>query len=137
MISQLKLNRAWIYSGLNPLPMQMQHIERNVFEANDLDVIGTMSSKQIAVLFKAAHESFMDAKQLADASIEDDCVWIGGDVQKLIPVHVLQKLACTEQWVEIENPHYGKVFTAVSSKPDMRKTIKEKKVFWHLDKVED
>lgn len=67
-----------------------QHILKNLDA--DSEVLATLTAKQLAAVLNVADRSYHDGKASCKAEIADDCIWIGGQVQKLIPLKALEKL---------------------------------------------
>lgn len=92
----IKFNRAWEKAGIPDMPMVRRHILQNLkkVDAN----IDKLSSTELAYIIKALHIGYKDAqgRQQADYMSDMDCVWVGGDVQKMIPVKALQNLEIKE-----------------------------------------
>jgi hypothetical protein len=112
MISNKKLNRAFELASIAAMPTVREHILKNLMATMSPAVVATMTSKQIAEVIKAADYAWHDGKSCAGASIEDDCVWVGGDIQKLIPLKILRDHLEVGVSVkaELKNHHYGQVF---------------------------
>ena len=67
-----------------------QHILKNM--QDDDAVLSTLTAKQLAAVINVANRSYHDGKASCKAEIADDCIWIGGQMQKLIPLDILNKI---------------------------------------------
>ena len=95
-MTNTKLNRAFKIANISNMPTVRAHIIKNIEASTDADILKTMTSKQLAMVMAAANKSWHDGKAHAGAAIEDDCVWLGGEIQKLIPLHIITKLYKTK-----------------------------------------
>lgn len=139
IISTKKLTRAFSIAGIPNMPEVRKHITRNI-NATSSEVMAKMTSKQIAEVIKASNFAWHDGKSCAGASIEDDCLWVGRDIQKLVPLRILRdhlEVGVISK-VELKNPHFGQVFNGVYSyiphpftreDTDTRKTITDYQSF--------
>lgn len=96
----LKIERAFTKAGIPEMPMVRRHILANLrkVEAN----LDRLTSTEIAYIIKGLHIGFHDGKASAKAECLDDCVWIGGDVQQLIPLAALQSIKVTKSTKPVE-----------------------------------
>lgn len=94
-----KIERAFELANCFKGTATKQHILKNM--SADSDILSTLTAKQLAAVINVANRSYHDGKSSCGASIEDDCVWIGKSVQKLIPLKALEALVITES-VELE-----------------------------------
>lgn len=91
----IKISRAFEKAGIPNMPMVRRHILDSLNKVGaDLD---KLSSREISYIIKGLHIGYHDAKsrQQADYMADMDCVWIGGEVQKLIPIPALKSLDIT------------------------------------------
>ena len=92
----LKIERAFTKAGIPEMPMVRRHILANLRKVEaDLDCL---TSTEIAYIIKGLNIGYHDAKgnQKADYMADMDCVWIGGEVEKLLPIEVLKAITITE-----------------------------------------
>lgn len=112
----IKITRAFEKAGIPNMPMVRRHILDNLEKVGaDLD---KPSSTEIGCIIKGLHIGYHDAKgrQHADYMADMGCVWIGGEVQKLIPIDALKSIDITEHYERINNQnwkitHYKMDFT--------------------------
>lgn len=96
----LKIERAFKKAGIPDMPMVRRHILENLKKAGaNLD---KLSSTEIGYIIKGLHIGFHDGKANAKAECLDDFVWIGGDVQQLIPIAALQSIKVTKSTKPVE-----------------------------------
>lgn len=98
----IKIDRAFEKAGIPNMPMVRRHILDNLRKVGaDLD---KLTSTEIGFIIKGLHIGFHDAKnrQEADLMSDMDCVWVGADVQKLIPLEVLRQMTITDGKKEID-----------------------------------
>ena len=98
----IKIDRAFEKAGILNMPMVRRHILYNLRKVGaDLD---KLTSTEIGFIIKGLHIGFHDAKnrQEADLMSDMDCVWVGADVQKLIPLEVLRQMTITDGKKEID-----------------------------------
>ena len=96
----LKIERAFKKAGIPDMPMVRRHILENLKKVGaNLD---KLSSTEIGYIIKGLHIGFHDGKANAKAECLDDCVWIGGDVQQLIPIAALQSIKVTKSTKPVE-----------------------------------
>lgn len=50
-----------------------------------------LTSKQIAIIMKCINVSYHAKSKKNEVSLEDDCIWIGKDINKLIPLHKIKE----------------------------------------------
>ena len=101
----IKIQRALTKAGIPDMPMVRKHIMQNLEQVGaDLD---KLSSTELGYIIKALHIGYHDAKgsQQADYMADMDCVWVGGDVQKLIPLQALRDMQITTCAEEPVKPH--------------------------------
>ena len=93
-MTPLKINRAFNYAGVPDMPMTRRHIMRNIQEHTDPAVLATLTAKQLAALITAANTSCHDGRaSKGDVELCDgDAVWIGLNVQKMIPLEDLRSM---------------------------------------------
>lgn len=98
----IKIDRAFEKAGIPDMPMVRRHILDNLrkVEAN----LDKLTSTEIGFIIKGLNIGFHDAKnrQEADLMSDMDCVWVGADVQKLIPLEVLRQMTIMDGKKEIE-----------------------------------
>ena len=79
-----------------------QHIIKNM--SADHEILSTLTAKQLAAVINVANRSYHDGKSSCGAPIEDDCVWVGKSVKKLIPLKALELMTIDEK---MEFDHAG------------------------------
>lgn len=98
----LKIERAFTKAGIPEMPMVRRHILANLNKVEaDLD---RLTSTEIAYIIKGLNIGYHDAKNSQKADYMDDmgCVWIGGNVQQLIPLAALQSIKVTKSTKPVE-----------------------------------
>lgn len=96
----LKIERAFKKAGIPDMPMVRQHILENLEKVGaNLD---KLSSTEIGYIIKGLNIGFHDGKASAKAEYVDDCFWIGGDVQQLIPIAALKSIKVTKSTKPVE-----------------------------------
>lgn len=98
----IKIDRAFEKAEIPDMPMVRRHILENLRKVGaDLD---KLTSTEIGFIIKGLNIGYHDAKnrQEADLMSDMDCVWVGADVQKLIPLEVLRQMAITDVKKEID-----------------------------------
>lgn len=94
----IKMERAFKKAGISEMPMVRRHIMDNLTKVGaDLE---KLSSTQIGDIIKALNIGYHDAKghQEADYMSDMGCVWIGGDVQKIIPIDALKSIETNKHY---------------------------------------
>lgn len=98
----IKIDRAFEKAEIPDMPMVRRHILENLRKVGaDLD---KLTSTEIGFIIKGLNIGYRDAKnrQEADLMSDMDCVWVGADVQKLIPLEVLRQMTITDVKKEID-----------------------------------
>jgi hypothetical protein len=88
-----KLNRAFVLAGVT-MPTVRTHIERTL--ATQAATLADLTSKQLAGVIKLANAAYHDGRSSTLASVVDDAVWIGGGVDKLLPLAALKAIDIAE-----------------------------------------
>lgn len=91
-MNSLKIKRAFEKAQIPNMPMVRRHILENLEKVGaDLD---KLTSTELGYIIKALDVGYKDAKgrQEADYMADMGAVWIGGDVQKLIPIDALKAI---------------------------------------------
>lgn len=88
-MTPLKLKRAFLLAGVT-MPTVRAHIERNLLAV--ATGLQDCTAKQLATIIGIHHTAYMQGRATCQASVEDDAVWIGAGVDKLIPLAALKKI---------------------------------------------
>lgn len=88
-----KIERAFIFASVFKGEATRAHILKNM--EDDAKVLSTLSAKQLTAVINVANRSYHDGKS-GGVSVEDDCVWIGLNIQQLIPIKALEALEIKE-----------------------------------------
>ncbi|RPD86289.1 hypothetical protein EGK75_09210 [Neisseria weixii] len=102
----IKISRAFEKAGIPNMPMVRRHILDSLKKTGaDLE---KLSSTEISYIIKGLHIGYHDAKgsQQADYMADMDCVWIGGGVEKLIPIPALKSIETTVTYEKINNQNW-------------------------------
>ncbi|MDR2837763.1 MAG: hypothetical protein LBV49_04220 [Azonexus sp.] len=93
MVSDRKQRAAFSVAGIRNMPMVRQHIWANVTAAVSMDVLASMTSRQIGAVIAAAHRSYHNGRASTGAEITDcGAIWIGGDINRLIDLDDIRGL---------------------------------------------
>jgi len=92
-MTPLKLNKAFTLAGIT-MPGVRAHIERNLTAATG--GLEGCTAKQLAVVIGIHHTAYMQGRASCAADVQDDAVWIGSGVDKLIPLEALKKIKITK-----------------------------------------
>lgn len=98
----LKIERAFKKAGIPEMPIVRRHILVNLAKVGaDLD---KLTSTEIGFIIKALHIGYHNAKgsQEADYMADMGCVWIGGEVQKLLPIEAIKSIRIIKESKPIE-----------------------------------
>lgn len=85
-----------------------RELVKDVVDATKPRALASLGVNQLAMLLDvAAHCWWQGRKSVEnDAAIRDDHLWVGGDIQRLIPLHLIRRLEFIERmWIE-GNPDY-------------------------------
>lgn len=75
-----------------------RHILANLTgNPDDTAVLQTLTAKQLTAVINVANYSYHDGQTRCKAKVEDDCLWIGGEVNKLIPLEALSNIQVTKK----------------------------------------
>lgn len=90
---RIKIERAFAKTQIPNMPMVRRHIMRSLEQVVGTD-IDKLSSTELGRIIKALHLAYHDGKGVCQAEYmaDMDCVWVGGDVQKLIPLQDLRNM---------------------------------------------
>lgn len=88
----LKINRAFTKAGISNMPVARNAILHNLKQTG-IDT-AKMSSTELSHILKALHFAYYQGKSVCDAEYlaDMDAVWIGGGVQRLLPVGALKAI---------------------------------------------
>lgn len=124
-----KLTKAFEIAKIPNMPAVRAHILRNITHDDKDGMLTTLTTKQLALVIKAAHHSYHDGKSECAASKVDDCFWIGGDVQKLIPIDALKALTIDRKYDVVprkptsHDPSTSVTWTVTSYKLDYQERL--------------
>lgn len=107
-MSHIKYERAFALAyqqGIHSGTETRKHIWQNVTDQVPADVLTSLSSKQLAAMIVLASKSYHAGRASCKASVEDDCVYIGAGVDKLIPLAALKKIKEETTHMVIKIPH--------------------------------
>lgn len=116
-----KLNKAFLLAGIT-MPLVRAHIELNMISMRaDLQ---DATAKQLAAIITLHHAAYHQGRSSCGAEvIDDDSVWIGGGVDRLIPLDALRKIeviTCAQQvdtpYTDALYPHCSQLIDAETKK---------------------
>ena len=88
-------NKSLVFKG----DATRQHLLRNLMANQETaEILQTLTTKQLTAVINVANESYHDGKNSCGAESHDDCLWIGGSVQKLIPWEALETISIVHQF---------------------------------------
>lgn len=112
-----KLDRAYALAGIPDMPMVRAHILKNITSVDNAGMLETMTSRQLSLVIAAVNKSWHSGRASCGASIEDDCVWVGNGVDKLLPLEILKQIAISEKYEKQPgNPNQGTTRKIISYK---------------------
>ena len=107
-----KLNRAFVLAGIT-MPTVRAHIERNL-SAVAPDLLDA-TAKQLAAVIVLHHAAYTQGRASCEAAIADDAVWVGGGVDKLIPLAALKALEIDSRSETVRRPYTHSVYPHAAS----------------------
>lgn len=119
-MTPLKLNRAFVLAGIT-MPTVREHIMRTI-DAQQEALQGCTSS-QLAAVIKLVNLTYHEGRATAGASIEDDAVWIGVGIDKLIPLEALRAITINEQSGAVKRPFTGLCYPHATTLHDVATNV--------------
>lgn len=101
-MTPLKLKRAFLLAGVT-MPTVRAHIERNLLAV--ATGLQDCTAKQLATIIGIHHTAYTQGQAACQASVEDDALWIGAGVDKLIPLAALKALVIEESTETVRKPY--------------------------------
>jgi hypothetical protein len=83
---------------------------RIIFDKIPESIISSLSGKCVGEIMAALYKQFHAGKTVCQAEIVDDCVWIGGGVNFLLPLAAAKSIT-TCKGVEDQTTHYMMNYT--------------------------
>lgn len=111
-----KINRGFAKSGVPAMPTVRAHILRTL--SAQRDALQACTSGQLAAVINLIHQTYHEGRAATGASIEDDALWIGAGVDKLVPLAALRAITIDEQSGAAKRPYAGFCYPHASTLHD-------------------
>ena len=89
-----KINRAFALAGI-AMPTVRAQITQTL-EAQRTSLEG-LTAKQLAAVIQTVGAAYHEGRASTRAEVADDCIWVGGGVDKLLPLAALKAIQVNEQ----------------------------------------